>query len=151
MTARRNAFILYKTNLSGIIFTLSGIIINTIRRLIGRCNRYFRRWLYFNPSGFRYDPVLASPSSETFLIINVYKGEGEHRDCLHPVSFWSFRNPYRFQNSRYQTGPCIGCTRPGRGAGDVDRQAVAFTIKNDNILLKSQKDTMWLIINWLIK
>ena len=58
MTARRNAFILYKTNLSGIIFTLSGIIINTIRRLIGRCNRYFRRWLYFNPSGFRYDPFL---------------------------------------------------------------------------------------------
>ena len=30
--------------------------LNTIRRLIGRCNRYFRRWLYFNPSGFRYDP-----------------------------------------------------------------------------------------------
>ena len=33
--------------------------LNTIRRLIGRCNRYFRRWLYFNPSGFRYDPLLA--------------------------------------------------------------------------------------------
>ena len=32
--------------------------LNTIRRLIGRCNRYFGRWLYFNPSGFRYDPVL---------------------------------------------------------------------------------------------
>ena len=31
--------------------------LNTIRRLIGRCNRYFRRWLYFNPSGFRYDPI----------------------------------------------------------------------------------------------
>ena len=31
--------------------------LNTIRRLIGRCNRYFRRWLYFNPSGFRYDPL----------------------------------------------------------------------------------------------
>ena len=30
--------------------------LNTIRRLIGRCNRYFGRWLYFNPSGFRYDP-----------------------------------------------------------------------------------------------
>ena len=30
--------------------------LNTIRELIGRCNRYFRRWLYFNPSGFRYDP-----------------------------------------------------------------------------------------------
>ena len=31
--------------------------LNTIRGLIGRCNRYFRWWLYFNPSGFRYDPV----------------------------------------------------------------------------------------------
>ena len=30
--------------------------LNTIRGLIGRCNRYFRWWLYFNPSGFRYDP-----------------------------------------------------------------------------------------------
>ena len=30
--------------------------LNTIRGIIGRCNRYFGRWLYFNPSGFRYDP-----------------------------------------------------------------------------------------------
>ena len=30
--------------------------LNTIRGLIGRCNRYFRWWLYFNPSGFRDDP-----------------------------------------------------------------------------------------------
>ena len=32
--------------------------LNTIRGLIGRCNGYFGRWLYFNPSGFRYDPFL---------------------------------------------------------------------------------------------
>ena len=42
--------------------------LNTIRRIIGRCNRYFRRWLYFNPSGFRYDPKIkrgkASPHKQ---------------------------------------------------------------------------------------
>ena len=44
---------------SALGFTLSRIIITWILSLvvIGRCNRYFRRWLYFNPSGFRDDPL----------------------------------------------------------------------------------------------
>ena len=47
--------------------------LNTIRRLIGRCNRYFRRWLYFNPSGFRYDPFLGKRWKNKYFLTKGWK------------------------------------------------------------------------------
>ena len=67
--------------------------LNTIRRLIGRCNRYFRRWLYFNPSGFRYDPF-SCLRSQTLYKEKTPTIPWYCRSCLFfvwfcPASWWS--------------------------------------------------------------
>jgi len=65
--------------------------LNTIRRLIGRCNRYFRRWLYFNPSGFRYDPSFRAPFLSFRQDWNNKKNPTIRwycRTCLFSVAVW---------------------------------------------------------------